>query len=50
MAGVLGFMRAGEDSTNSDPASKTARDQALTRLVFLLKGMKSAPTASGGGF
>ena len=40
-------MSASEDPTNSNPASKTARDQALTRLVSLLKGLESAPTASG---
>jgi carboxymethylenebutenolidase len=34
-----GFMRAGEDPTNSVPANKTARDQALERLLKLLKAM-----------
>jgi len=34
-----GFMRAGEDPTNTTPANKTARDEAFTRLVKLLKGM-----------
>jgi carboxymethylenebutenolidase len=34
-----GFMRAGEDPTNTVPANKTARDQAFARLVNLLKGM-----------
>lgn len=34
-----GFMRAGEDPTNTNPANKTAREQAFTRLVTLLKGM-----------
>lgn len=34
-----GFMRAGEDPTNTNPANKTARDQAFTRLTILLKGM-----------
>jgi hypothetical protein len=43
----MGFMRTGEDSTNSNPANQTARDQALTRLIFLRKGMKRAPTARG---
>src|SRR5271154_2516229 len=32
-----GFMRAGEDPTNTVPANKTARDQALVRLLKLLK-------------
>jgi carboxymethylenebutenolidase len=40
-----GFMRAGEDPTNTVPANKTAREQAFTRLVTLIKGMKSASTA-----
>lgn len=34
-----GFMRAGEDPTNTVPANKTARDQAFTRLLTLLKSM-----------
>ena len=34
-----GFMRAGEDPTNTNPANKVARDQAFTRLVALLKKM-----------
>jgi carboxymethylenebutenolidase len=34
-----GFMRAGEDPTNTNPANKTAREQAFSRLVTLLKGM-----------
>ena len=34
-----GFMRAGEDPTNTVPANKTAREQALTRLLALLKAM-----------
>lgn len=37
-----GFMRAGEDPGNTNPANKTARDQALERLVKLLKDMKTA--------
>jgi carboxymethylenebutenolidase len=37
-----GFMRAGEDPGNMNPANKTAREQALARLVKLLKQMKSA--------
>ena len=43
----MGFMRTGEDSTNPNPANQTAHDQALTRFVFLRKGMKRAPTARG---
>jgi len=31
-----GFMRAGEDPTNTNPGNKTARDQAFPRLVRLL--------------
>src|SRR5271154_2756889 len=34
-----GFMRAGEDPTNTVPANKTARDEAFARLVKLLNGM-----------
>src|ERR1700741_3503143 len=34
-----GFMRAGEDPTNTVPANKTARDEAFARLVKQLKGM-----------
>jgi len=34
-----GFMRAGEDPTNTVPANKTARDQALVRLLKLLKAV-----------
>ncbi len=41
-----GFMRAGEDPNNNNPANKTARDQAFTRLVTLVKEMKSSPMAS----
>jgi carboxymethylenebutenolidase len=40
-----GFMRAGEDPNNTNPANKTARDQAFARLVKLLHQMKSAKTA-----
>src|SRR5215472_2134375 len=40
-----GFMRAGEDPNNTNPANKTARDQALARLVKLLKEIKAASTA-----
>ena len=40
-----GFMRAGEDPSNTVPGNKTAREQSMTRLVTLLKGMKSASAA-----
>lgn len=34
-----GFMRAGEDPANNNPANKTARDRALARLTSLLKAL-----------
>jgi carboxymethylenebutenolidase len=34
-----GFMRAGEDPTNTVPGNKTARDEGFARLVKLLQGM-----------
>lgn len=34
-----GFMRAGEDPTNTNPANATARKEGLKRLETLLKGM-----------
>jgi carboxymethylenebutenolidase len=34
-----GFMRAGEDPANTNPANKTARDKAFARLTSLLKGL-----------
>jgi len=34
-----GFMRAGEDPANTNPANKTARDQAFERLTSLLKSL-----------
>ena len=34
-----GFMRAGEDPANTNPANTTARDEGLKRLEMLLKGM-----------
>jgi len=43
-----GFMRAGEDPGNTNPANKTARVQAFARLVKLLKDMKSAHAAIAG--
>jgi len=41
-----GFMRAGEDPTNTVPGNKTAREQGFQRLVTLLTEMKSSPAAS----
>jgi carboxymethylenebutenolidase len=41
-----GFMRAGEDPSNTNPANKTAREQGFARLVKLLHEMKSAQSAS----
>ncbi|WP_353068583.1 dienelactone hydrolase family protein [Tunturibacter empetritectus] len=41
-----GFMRAGEDPSNNVPGNKTAREQAFTRLVTLIKEMKAAPVAA----
>ena len=37
-----GFMRAGEDPTNTVADNKTARERGFARLVSLLKTMKSA--------
>lgn len=34
-----GFMRAGEDPGNTNPANKTAREQAYARMLKLLKAM-----------
>ena len=34
-----GFMRAGEDPTNTVPGNKTAREQAFPRVVKLLQGL-----------
>jgi carboxymethylenebutenolidase len=34
-----GFMRAGEDPGNANPANKTAREQGFARLLKLLKAM-----------
>ena len=44
-----GFMRAGEDPSNTVPGNKTAREQGLSRLVTLLKGLKAAPSAANDG-
>src|SRR6202045_2077865 len=40
-----GFMRAGEDPTNTVPGNKTAREEGFKRLVTLLREMKSASIA-----
>jgi carboxymethylenebutenolidase len=40
-----GFMRAGEDPANTVPGNKTARKQAFSRLVALLKNLNAAPAA-----
>jgi carboxymethylenebutenolidase len=40
-----GFMRAGE-APDASPANKAAREQGFTRVVTLIKEMKSSPTAS----
>jgi carboxymethylenebutenolidase len=40
-----GFMRAGEDPTNTVPGNKTAREQGFARLTTLLSGLNSAPKA-----
>jgi carboxymethylenebutenolidase len=37
-----GFMRAGEDPTNTVPGNKIAREQSYARLVKLLKGLKGS--------
>ncbi len=37
-----GFMRAGVDPSNTVPGNKTAREQGFTRIVSLLKEMKTA--------
>jgi carboxymethylenebutenolidase len=43
-----GFMRAGEDPGNAMQGNKPAREQAFTRLVKLLKKLRSAPMARNG--
>jgi len=40
-----GFMRAGEDPTNTVPGNKTAREAGFARLVKLLHEMKTVPPA-----
>ena len=39
-----GFMRAGEDPTNTVAGNKSAREQGYAKLVKLLKGLKSSST------
>jgi carboxymethylenebutenolidase len=41
-----GFMRAGEDPANNNPANKTARDRAFARLTSLLKSMPGSSSSS----
>lgn len=41
-----GFMRAGEDPSNTNPANKKARDEAFARLTKLLSGLKAPAHAS----
>ncbi|MEG9437192.1 dienelactone hydrolase family protein [Edaphobacter sp. HDX4] len=41
-----GFMRAGEDPANNNPANKTARDRAFSRLTSLLKSMPGSSSSS----
>jgi carboxymethylenebutenolidase len=41
-----GFMRAGEDPSNTVPGNKTAREQGFTRLVTLIKEMKASSVAA----
>jgi carboxymethylenebutenolidase len=41
-----GFMRAGEDPSNTNPANKTARDQGFERLTSLLKSLPAGHSAT----
>ena len=41
-----GFMRAGEDPSNTVPGNKTAREEGFTRLVSLLKNLQAPKAAS----
>jgi carboxymethylenebutenolidase len=41
-----GFMRAGEDPGNTNPANKTARDQAFARLTSLLGSLPAARSST----
>ena len=40
-----GFMRAGEDPTDTVPGNKTAREQGFARLVKLISEVGGAPAA-----
>ncbi|KAA6461192.1 dienelactone hydrolase family protein [Acidobacteria bacterium AB60] len=42
-----GFMRAGEDPGNTNPANTTAREQAFERMVKLLNAMKAGSARIG---
>jgi carboxymethylenebutenolidase len=44
-----GFMRAGEDPGNTNPANKTARDQAFARLTSLLKSLPAHSSIAAPG-
>ncbi len=44
-----GFMRAGEDPTNTVPGNKTAREQGFARLVKLLKAECTEREQNGQG-
>ena len=44
-----GFMRAGEDPTDTVPGNKTAREQAFARLVKLIKEVGGTPAAGTHG-
>jgi carboxymethylenebutenolidase len=41
-----GFMRAGEDPTNTVPGNKTARDEGFKRLVMLINKVNSGASAT----
>jgi carboxymethylenebutenolidase len=41
-----GFMRAGEDPSNTNPANKKARDEGFARLTKLLSGLQSSAHSS----
>jgi carboxymethylenebutenolidase len=41
-----GFMRAGEDPNNTNPANKTARDQAFAELIRHLSGLQAPQHSS----
>lgn len=43
-----GFMRAGEDPSNTVPGNKAAREKGFARLVGLMRNLKAAPMAANG--